>query len=128
MSIPTINSALLSSTNPERLRDFYAASFGIAPEATPDGGYHVITFGGFYLMFDSRDDVSDTAPEPGRIIFNIEVENAPTIAQRLTDNGARWLSPLENREGSWFGTAIDPDGNYVQIIEPSDEMRAMMSE
>jgi catechol 2,3-dioxygenase-like lactoylglutathione lyase family enzyme len=32
---------------------------------------------------------------------------------------AQWLSEVEYREpdGAWFGTVVDPDGNYVQIIE-----------
>jgi hypothetical protein len=32
---------------------------------------------------------------------------------------ARWLAQLEYRrpEGAWFGTALDPDGNYVQTAE-----------
>jgi hypothetical protein len=28
-----------------------------------------------------------------------------------------WLVELEEREGGLFGTLVDPDGNYVQIIE-----------
>ena len=33
--------------------------------------------------------------------------------------GVTWLAPPEYREqaGAWFGTVVDPDGNYVQIIE-----------
>jgi hypothetical protein len=33
--------------------------------------------------------------------------------------GVTWLTELEYRrpEEAWFGTVINPDGNYVQIIE-----------
>jgi hypothetical protein len=34
---------------------------------------------------------------------------------------------LEDRGGSLFATAIDPDGNNVQIIQLSDEDRAAMA-
>jgi predicted enzyme related to lactoylglutathione lyase len=31
--------------------------------------------------------------------------------------GVTWLGPLEDRGHGWFGTLLDPDGNYVQIIK-----------
>jgi hypothetical protein len=36
--------------------------------------------------------------------------------------GVTWLAELEYREpaGAWFGTVLDPDGNYPQIIELTD--------
>ena len=37
------------------------------------------------------------------------------------------ISVLEDRDGSLFGTAVDPDGNHVQIIQLSDEHRAAMA-
>jgi hypothetical protein len=40
--------------------------------------------------------------------------------------GLKALAELEDGDGSLFATAIDPDGNYVQIIELSDEARAVM--
>ena len=42
------------------------------------------------------------------------------VARRDLDAmGVTWLAALEYREqaGAWFGTVLDPDGNYVQIIE-----------
>jgi predicted enzyme related to lactoylglutathione lyase len=77
-------------------------------------------------MIDTRDDVGDTNPEPGRMILNVEVSDARAAAGRINDTGAKWLAELEERDGSWFGTAIDPDGNYVQIIELSEEARTLM--
>jgi predicted enzyme related to lactoylglutathione lyase len=128
MATAKLGSILLSSTKPERLRDWYAAAFSANPERTPgDVAYDVLDFGGFYVMVDSRDDVGDTNPEPGRTILNFEVDDARATAGRINDLGASWLAELEDREGSWFGTAIDPDGNYVQIIELSEEARAAMA-
>jgi hypothetical protein len=40
----------------------------------------------------------------------------------------RWVAALEDRDGSLFATAADPDGNYVQIIQLSDEHRAAMAQ
>jgi predicted enzyme related to lactoylglutathione lyase len=127
MATPKLGSLLLSSTKPDRLRDWYAATLLANVERTPgDPSYDVLDFGGFYVMIDTRDDVEETNAEPGRVILNFEVSDAPAVADRITKQGGTWLAELEDRDGSWFGTAIDPDGNYVQIIEMSDEARAAM--
>lgn len=79
-------------------------------------------------MIDSRDDVGDTNPEPGRLMVNFDVEDAKAVGERVDAAGSPWLAPLEDRDGSQFGTIIDPDGNYVQIIQLSEEHRAQMAE
>ncbi|WP_064442003.1 VOC family protein [Hoyosella altamirensis] len=127
MGTPKLDSMLLASSEPARLRDFYAKAFGVTAETSPDGGYQVLNFGGFYVLIDSRDDVGEKNPEPGRMILNFDVEDAQAVADQLTAAGAQWLAELEDREGSFFGTAIDPDGNYVQIIQLSEADRAAMS-
>ncbi|NUS73148.1 MAG: VOC family protein [Corynebacteriales bacterium] len=126
MTSPTLGSILLSSTNPKRLGDWYAAA--LSPELdNAEGGYRILKFGDFYLLVDTRDDIGDTNPEPGRIILNFDVADARAVAAKFDELGAQWLSKLEDRNGSWFGTAIDPDGNYVQIIQLSEAERAAMA-
>jgi predicted enzyme related to lactoylglutathione lyase len=117
---------LLSSTEPERLRDWYASTLEPA-ETAEIGAYRVLRFGAFYLMIDRRDDVGEKNPEPGRMILNFDVDDARATARRLDEQGASWLAALEDRDGSLFGTAIDPDGNYVQIIQLSEEAKTDMA-
>ncbi|MBQ7808218.1 VOC family protein [Rhodococcus qingshengii] len=127
MSGSSISSILLSSTDPERLRDWYAEAFAPKVDRTPgEPGYDVLDFNGFYVMLDRRDDVDETNPQPGRMFLNVETDDARSIAQRIDALGGKWHAPLEDRGGSLFATAIDPDGNYVQIIEFSEEARAEM--
>lgn len=125
MKRPSLDSILLASNNPERLHAWYVAALD-PEEDTKVDGYRVLTFGGFHVLIDSREDVSDTNPEPGRVILNFDVGDARAVAARLVDLGVEWLAALEDRDGSLFATAIDPDGNYVQIIQLSDEHRAAM--
>jgi predicted enzyme related to lactoylglutathione lyase len=125
MAQTSLASILLASTDPKRLRAWYVA--GLEPGAEADvGGYGVLTFGGFHLMIDSRDDVTDRNPEPGRLILNFDVPDARATVERLDRAGTTWLARLEDRDGSLFATAVDPDGNYVQIIQLSAEHRAGM--
>jgi len=126
MASPTLGSILLASTNPEQLHAWYVAA--LAPETdAKDDGYRILSFGGFWVVIDSRTDIGEVNPEPGRMILNFDVEDARTTAARLNDMGVKWLAELEDRDGSLFGTVIDPDGNYVQIIQLSDEHRASMA-
>lgn len=126
MPSPTISGLLLSSTNPERLRDWYVKA--LQPDVNEDQDqYKILGFGGFYLLIDSRDDVGEKNSEPGRHIVNFEVDDAKAAVDRLNEAGATWLAKLEDRDGSYFATAIDPDGNYAQVIQLSEEAKAAMS-
>jgi hypothetical protein len=120
-STPAIGSILLASTNPARLRDWYERALGVS--ADHDG---FLPFGEVGLLIDSRDDVADRAVEPTRVIMNVHVADAKESARRLDELSASWVAPLEYREGAgaWFGTVLDPDGNYLQIIELTDAYRA----
>lgn len=129
MRSPTLDSLLLASTDPDRLGSWYAAVF--EPEHdTKVNGYRMLRFGTFTLLIDHRDDVGDTNPEPGRVIVNFDVTDAHAIVDRLEAMQAAWLAPLEDRDGTLFATAIDPDGNYVQVIQmdPRDRARMQVTE
>ena len=125
MKRPSLDSILLASTDPERLGAWYAAAFD-PEEDTKMNGYRMLKFGSFHVVIDTRSDIGDTNPEPGRIILNFDVADARAMAARLDDMGVKWLAELEDRDGSLFATAKDPDGNYVQIIQMSEEARAAM--
>ena len=123
MKRPSLDSILLASTDPARLGAWYAAA--LDPEAdTEQDGYRMLKFGAFFLVIDKRSDIGDTNPEPGRIILNFDVADARAMAARLDDMGVKWHAELEDRDGSLFATAMDPAGNYVQIIQMSEEARA----
>lgn len=125
MQTPNLDSMLLASANPERLHAWYVAALS-PDEDTKVDHYRVLTFGSFHVLIDRRSDIGDTNAEPGRVILNFDVADARAIAARLDDLGTQWLAELEDRDGSLFATAIDPDGNYVQIIQLSDQHRAEM--
>jgi predicted enzyme related to lactoylglutathione lyase len=126
MAGATLASILLSSTDPDRLSAWYAAAVAPADDARVDS-YRILRYGDFHLMIDQRDDVGPVNPEPGRIILNFDVDDARAVAARLDEMGVTWLAPLEDRDGSLFATAVDPDGNYVQFIQISAAHRAEMA-
>ena len=113
---PAVNSMLLASTRPDRLGDWYAAAFEPG-SATTMNGYRILRFGTFHLLVDRRGDIGDTTPEPGRVIVNIDVDDARAVVARMDAMGVEWLAELEDRDGSLFATAIDPAGSYVQLVQ-----------
>ncbi|MCP3017129.1 VOC family protein [Nocardiopsis dassonvillei] len=126
MERPNLDGMLLATTDPDRLHDWYADVLSPQDDIDMDG-YRVLRLGTFHLLIDRRDDVAPKAGDPTRMILNVDVDDARAVAARVDARGTGWLAPLEDRDGSLFGTAVDPDGNHVQIIQLSDEHRAAMA-
>ena len=121
-----LGSAMLGTTDPDRLHAWYTA---VLPPRSDDrqGDYRILGYGGdFYLFIDRRDDVQASHPDPARTILNFDVDDVQGVADRATERGSVLVSPVEDRHGSLFVTVQDPDGNYVQAIQLSDEHRASM--
>lgn len=125
MKNTVLDSMLLASTDPDRLRDWYAAVLDPVQNDTMDD-YRVLRFGNFYMMIDRRDDIGPKATDAPRMILNFDVADARDVAARMEERGTPWVAPLEDRDGSLFATAQDPDGNYVQIVQLSPEHLAAM--
>ncbi|MBQ1082841.1 VOC family protein [Nocardiopsis sp. B62] len=125
MKRPNLDSMLLASAAPDRLRDWYAAVLDPADNDTMDQ-YRVLRFGTFHLLIDQRDDIGARTADPTRMILNFDVGDARAVAALMDERGTEWVAPLEDRDGSLFATAKDPDGNYVQIIQMSEEHLAAM--
>lgn len=118
---PVLGSILIASRDPDRLRGWYEQAFGLSADS--DG---FLRLGDVGMLVDRRDDIAATVTEPGRMIVNLHVDDARAVAHHLDAMGVRWLASLEYREasGAWFGTVLDVDGNYVQIIELTDAYRS----
>ena len=114
MAAPSLGSILLGSTDPARLREWYGSVFGAEPN--PDG---FLQFGDVAVLIEERDDVAGRNPEPGRVILNFHVEDCRATARTLEAAGAEFLVKPEWRGEAWFATALDPDGNCIQVIELS---------
>lgn len=120
----TLGSLLLGTSDVERLHAWYAAVLPPDSDNAMDQ-YRVLEYAGFYLFLDPRDDVGDANDEPGRFLLNFDTD-VRAVEERAEQHGARWISAVEDRDGSLFGTLADPDGNAVQVIQLSDEARAQL--
>lgn len=121
----TLGSIMLGTRDADRLHRWYTT---VLPPQSDDvqGDYRILGYAGFYLFLDRRDDVEAAHPDPARVLLNFDVPDAGATIDRMEEAGTRWVSPLEDRDGSLFATATDPDGNYVQVIQLSPEHLAQM--
>ncbi len=108
----TLGSALLGSTRPTELRDWYVRV--LAPEHEGDGP---IRFGDFGLVIDGRDDVAASTQEPGRVVLNFHVDDIDAVDAQLRAAEVEWLVPIDERPFARIGTFVDPDGSYLQVIQ-----------
>lgn len=121
----TLGSIMLGTKDADRLHRWYTTV--LPPDSDEvQGDYRILGYGGFYLFIDDREDVQDSHPDPARTLLNFDVRDAKAVAQRMEAAGATWVAPLEDRGGSLFATAQDPDGNYVQVIQLSPDDLATM--
>jgi predicted enzyme related to lactoylglutathione lyase len=121
-----VTSVLLGTRDVDRLHSWYAAVLPPQREEQMQQ-YRVLDYQGFWLFLDPRDDVAETAADSHRFLLNIEVDDAASVAQRADRLGTTWISPLEDRDGSLFGTMQDPDGNAIQIIQLSAAAKKEMA-
>ncbi|WP_306271126.1 VOC family protein [Ornithinimicrobium faecis] len=121
----TLGSIMLGTRDPDRLHRWYTA---VLPPDSDDvqGDYRILGYGGFHLFIDARDDVQESHPDPARTLLNFDVDDARAVVERMEAAGTTWVAPLDDRGGSLFATAQDPDGNYVQVIQLSPEDLAQM--
>ncbi len=113
MSVPSLGSVMLGSSNVEAMKSWYRTCF---PDAT-ENEMGAFQFGGAQLFIEAHTDVSGPTKEPARSILNLDVADCRAIEAHLKQHGAHWVRPVEQMPFGLIGTVSDPDGNYVQIIQ-----------
>jgi predicted enzyme related to lactoylglutathione lyase len=106
----------LTSDDPRRLIEFYRDVVQLPlNEQMGEGAFDV---GGAALLIDGHSEVSGRAKEPARVLINFFVDDLAAEQQRLEQRGVQFIRTA-GREywGGVISTFLDPDGNYLQLIE-----------
>lgn len=116
-----VGGVFFKSPDPKRLYDWYAkwlgmefeSDWGIAyyPKDMPAKGYTV------WSAFDSKTDYF--APPNREFMFNLIVDNLEEALKQVKEGGAEIVGNIEKLEYGLFGWFMDPDGNKVELWEPS---------
>jgi predicted enzyme related to lactoylglutathione lyase len=112
-----VNSAFINinSPEPEKLRQFYGEVVGLAKRPDMGDAYDI---GGAVLGIDGHSELSGPAKEPARVLIDLFVDDLQAEQARLEGQGVPFIRK-GGREywGGVISTFLDPDGNYVQLIE-----------
>jgi predicted enzyme related to lactoylglutathione lyase len=111
MSAPALASILLASADPVRLRAWYVDVLDARPDRS---GF--LNVGRVAMLIDRR-EVAARCAEPGRVILNFEVPDVRAVERLLVAREAVWIREVESTPWGRIGTVLDPDGNYVQVID-----------
>ncbi|MEX0750754.1 MAG: VOC family protein [Dehalococcoidia bacterium] len=106
----------ITSDDPARLIAFYRDVVGLTPK--PGLSEFAFDLGTMTLGFDGHSDTRGKAGEPSRWLLNFSVDDLQAEEQRLTAQGVEFIRS-RGREtwGGLISTFLDPDGNYLQLIE-----------
>ncbi|MPZ98286.1 MAG: hypothetical protein GEU80_02935 [Dehalococcoidia bacterium] len=108
----------LTSEHPERLEAFYRDVIGLTPVPEEEGGGFRTAPGGALIYIADHSETRGPTKEPQRVLINFSVSDLKSEQQRLKDQGVPFIRE-EGREywGGVFSTFLDPDGNYLQLLE-----------
>lgn len=107
-----LGSLLIGSSNVDEMKTWYRRAFDL--EESQMGAFDL---GGVLLFIEPHSEVSGPTKEPARCIINLDVEDGWTTARHLRDIGTRFVREAEQAPFGVIATALDPDGNYVQVIQ-----------
>jgi hypothetical protein len=113
---------VIGSPEPERLAEWYRAGF--TPQSAPStaSGRPTVELSAGRILFDRRDDVAASAVEPGRVLVNLLIEDIRAVEAQLNTLHPEWIRPVTAVPSVGFiGTLIDPDGNYVQLMQRTSQ-------
>lgn len=106
----------LNTDQPEQMDSFYRNALGLEP--IPEMGPSSFHLGPASLVLDTHSDVHGRAAQPGRLLLNLWVDDLAAEKARLDAAGVSFIRPPEREEwGGLFSTFLDPDGNYLQLME-----------
>ncbi|HYU38729.1 MAG TPA: VOC family protein [Acidimicrobiia bacterium] len=119
---PRLRKVVLGSRAPRQLADWYRHALGLSDvDAETKAGDASLTAGGVELHITYQSHVAPEAAEPIRAVLNFVVDDIDEVEARLVATEAVWVRELERVPWGIIGTVLDPDGNYVQIVEPARE-------
>ena len=121
--IKNIEGILLGSDNAKRLADFYKTKVGLkltmeAELGEKGEGLYIFEMKGCGLYIMDHSKVKGANKQPGRFIFNLEVDNIEKEFKRLLTAKVKKVQDVYHVEDyGKIATFEDVDGNYFQLVQ-----------
>ena len=115
MEVVSFN-VMVNSVDPQQLTAFYRDVVGLTPHPEIDEGAFVV--GGAEFLIGDHSELRGPTMEPARVLVNFFVADLAAEQARLEALGVTFIRTA-GREfwGGVISTFLDPDGNFVQLIE-----------
>ncbi|MBA3823125.1 MAG: VOC family protein [Ktedonobacterales bacterium] len=112
-----LGSIIISTADKERMKRFYHDVLGIPFNATGKlESQGVIIHPAFHQA------IHGAPPEPHRIMLTFDVGDIHHTATLLQQQGVIFIrQPEQEWWGGWLATFRDPDGNYLQLLQPAEQ-------
>ncbi len=109
----TLGSVIIATADPTRLRAFYHGVLGVAVNAQGK-----LASGGVVIHPARHSAVQGAPAEPHRVMLTFETTDIQASAAALRAAGVAFVrEPTQEGWGGWVATFLDPDGNYLQLIQ-----------
>ena len=109
----TLGSVIIATDDPARLRAFYHDILGVQPNAQGK-----LQSGGVVIHPARHSRVQGPPAEPYRVMLTFETTDIHASAAALHAAGVVFVrEPTQERWGGWVATFLDPDANYLQLIQ-----------
>jgi predicted enzyme related to lactoylglutathione lyase len=126
-----IGGVFFRCSDPEMMREWYKKNLGIPadqyggvfrwrPKDNPERmGYTV------WSPFDEDTDYFD--PSESQFMINFLVDDLDGMLKQLKAAGAKIVGEVQEFEYGRFGWVLDPDGNKIELWEPSDDDKELFT-
>lgn len=105
----------ITSSQLDKMTQFYGETLGLKQDPF-SMGYEVA--GGVHLHLDSHSDISGPTKEPARVLVNFMVDDLAAEQAALEAKGVKFIRTAGVEAwGGKISTFLDPDGNYLQLME-----------
>jgi len=106
------------------MRRFYVERVGLVPDVSRRTDHVAFSWGEpprhVRLIVGVHDGVDGASREPDRVMVNLLVRDIEGLADGMAARGVEFVQPPTAMSwGGWIATFRDPDGNTIQLLQPS---------
>jgi predicted enzyme related to lactoylglutathione lyase len=69
------------------------------------------------VTLGTHSEVKGKNTDPARHMVGLEVDDVPMEFERLKSKGVEFIEEPNEQGGIWVATFLDPEGNYVQLLQ-----------
>jgi predicted enzyme related to lactoylglutathione lyase len=116
-----VGGIFFTSKDPQALMAWYQKALGLPAESGDYATFFPATMpgGGCTVFSPFKESTDYFAPSTREFMFNLVVDDLDGALRQVVDAGAALAGDVQSFDYGRFGWFIDPDGNKVELWQPS---------